>query len=219
MRYLGKVLLLVALLAAVVGSLLFLTEEPRSVLADTRNSVLNSRGWRFAERINCSDAYALVTGNVSLDEHKLLTSVAIFPKHGTPQAYLFYADRNASLVNIEGTWVRRGGGWRVEDTILVRLIDMALSAEEKVLRRSGAEARVLFNGTCSPLCSTVFNDISSLAGSRAVAPSYYSGVIILVDRTPSRIIIVFKGAKSSCSVDYTVFDFNKSILVETPLGG
>ncbi|QOJ79359.1 hypothetical protein IG193_02540 [Infirmifilum lucidum] len=219
MRYSREALLLLATALLTAYFLLFFTgysEAPHAILADARNRVLESRGWRFREGVNCSDGSALVAGNVSLKEHKLLTSVTIMPRHGTPQAYLFYANRSASFVNMEGAWVSRGGGWRVEDTILVRLIDLALSAEEKVLSKSGTEARVLFSGTCNPLCLNVFNDVSGLAGSRAGAPSHYSGIILLMDRVPSRIILVFKGAEGSCSVEYAVFNFNEDVQVAPP---
>jgi len=215
-----KLLLAAGGLVALAGLLLLLLTAPsgdhRALLAEARNRVLNSTGWRFVEGVNCSDSFALVTGNVSLKEHRLWTSVTVLPKTGAPQAYFFYANKTASFVSLEGAWVRSGGGWRVEETVLVRLLELASQAQEVYVSRGNAGVRLLFNGTCSSECISLFNSIATLAGSRVESPAQVSGSVVLSGGAPRRVFLVFRGASGFCAVNYTVFDFNSEIEVRGP---
>lgn len=190
--------------------------DPRAYARGAAERVLGSAGWAFEERVNCTDAYAFVKGNVSISEHAIATSVAALPARGQPRVYLFFANASSSFVNIDGAWLRLGGGWRVEDTVLLKLLGLAEAAENLELRRDGA-VRLVFSGACGESCLKLFGEVAELAGSALRGPERYRGELEVVrEEGPWSLRVEFSGAGWRCTVEYTVAGFGKQGIAFRP---
>ncbi|MGC9107400.1 MAG: hypothetical protein ACP5IE_04325 [Infirmifilum sp.] len=192
-------------------------EDAKVLLSHAKSSILSWKGWGFEERINCSDTYVFVKGNVSLATHEISTSISVVPKQGSPEAYLFYSNKSTSLVNLEGAWISRGRGWDVEDLLVLRLLDVAMNSTEIYIRGVPEGKVILFNSTCGKTCLDVFTLTAALTETKISSPSVVSGRIKLtLNGQPESLVVVFKGEKGVCRLEYDLIPYNEQPLIIKP---
>lgn len=178
---------------------------PQSLLADAREKVLNSPGWSFMEKINCSDGYALIAGNVSIVTNELSTIITVVPRGAAPRIYLFYSNKSLSMVNVEGGWIISGSGWKPQDTLLGKVLEAAGKAREFYIKQERSLATILFNGTCTVECQNVFSEATGIISSNFKTPRIWSGeVAVTGDGYPTSLLVVFKGDEGYCSLEYRI---------------
>jgi hypothetical protein len=201
--------LLAALLVLAAAAVALLTVQP-DPLPCALERVRAARGWSFEELVNFTDARVLVRGNVSASTRELLTSVTVL-KGLSAENYLVYSNASHSMVNFQGVWLAREGGWRVEDTFLYKVLALASSSERRVSRQQGGVVEVVFEGECGGLCQRIFEDLRSLAGSTATSPARYSGRVRVAGCAPVSITIEFLGEGVAARASYTVLAFDVEV--------
>jgi len=206
--------LLAALLAAAAAALLTVPPDP---VPCTLERVRSARGWSFEELVNLTDARVLVKGNVSVSTGELFTSVVVL-KGVSAENYFVYSNASHSMVNFQGVWLAREGGWRVEDTFLYKVLSLALSSERRSSRQQGGVVEVVFEGECGELCQRIFSELKGLAGSAAPSPVRYSGRLRVSGCAPESIVVEFLGDRSASRVSYTVAAFDVEVSAR-PAGG
>uniref|UniRef100_A0A7C3WPI4 Uncharacterized protein n=1 Tax=Thermofilum pendens TaxID=2269 RepID=A0A7C3WPI4_THEPE len=202
-------ILLAALLVLLAVASALLTVQPDPARC-TLERVRSARGWSFEELVNLTDARVLVRGNVSVLTRELFTSVVVLKGVGA-ENYLVYSNASHSMVNFQGVWLAREGGWTVEDTFLYKVLSLALSSERRSSRRQGGVVEVTFEGECRELCQRIFSELRSIASSAAPSPARYSGRLRASGCAPESIVVDFLSNGSALRVSYTVSAFDVEV--------
>lgn len=200
--------LLLGLLA--VAAIILLLAQTRDPLACALEGLRYSKGWRFEELVNFTDAKVFIAGNVSLATGELLTSITVW-RGGSAENYLVYSNSSHSMIQIHGGWTTRPGGWRLEDTVFYRLLALARESPERRAHTSGDLRVVEFSGRCGDLCIKIFFELRSLAGSASTEPERYAGSLTLRGCIPQELRLAFEGAGASTHLSYRVVEYDVSV--------
>ncbi|ABL78439.1 hypothetical protein [Thermofilum pendens] len=202
---------LAALLAVVlVVAVLQTGESPEKVIVDARNRLLGSKGWVFEERVNFTKGWVrvLVSGTVDLGSHTLNTTVVVL-RGSQPSLSVIYSNRSVTLVNLGGGWARAGEGWRVNDTVIYRLLELARASPEKHLKPSAKGFTVFFGGGCTDTCTGLYQYLLRLAGLEGSNPTSYKGVLTVEEGYPRAVYVEFyEGGEATCSLLYSLRPLN-----------
>lgn len=191
-------------------------QSPQNIISHAKSLLLSSPGWKFEESINCSDTYALIRGNVSLNTHEISSSILLIPKFGTPQVYILFANATDSFINYEGGWIRSGGGWKEEDILLFRLLETAGNTTEVYDQVIGEKLKIVFNSTCQDSCLKAFEAISAITGTSIPRPSHVFGEITFSPSgKPQTVLAVFKSQNGRCILKYDL-SYNDTLYILKP---
>jgi len=202
-----------ALLAAAALAVVFVTTLGRDPASCALERLASARGWRFEEIIDFGDVKVLVVGNVSLATQELLTSITAW-RAAAAENRIVYSNATHSMVLVEGGWVSRRGGWRLEDTVLYRLLLLARDSPERSAHALGDTRVVEFRGPCRSLCLSLFSELRSLAQSSAPEPESYSGRFIASGCTPLELTVDFESNGSVAKLSYKVTSFDVPVSVK-----
>lgn len=207
MKLVKLVVALSALLAAAGLAVIFVTPLEPDPASCALNKLASAKGWRFEEVVDLGDAKVLVVGNVSLATKELLTSITVL-RANAAEARIMYSNETHSMILIEGGWITRSGGWRLEDTILYRLLLLARDSPEKSTSTTGETRVVEFTGSCSELCMSVFSELRSLAQSSAPEPESYTGRLVASRCAPLELTVSFARDGDVARLSYKVTGFD-----------